>query len=79
MTREAMVKEIEEKLGMSELDGIRHIDRPTWWLRRMFLKILENNDTDINIGCLKCELIRLANFLSISTRFSAYCKEAKND
>lgn len=62
MTREAMVKEIEEKLGMNELDGIRHIDRPTWWLRRMFLRILEYNDTE-NTGCLKCKLRRLARSL----------------
>ena len=63
MTREAMAKTIEEKLEMYELDGIRHIDRPTWWLRRMFLRILEYSNVE-NTGCLKCKLCQLARKLN---------------
>jgi len=39
MTRNAMVKKIGDVLGVRELDGVRHIDRPSWWLRQMFSEV----------------------------------------
>ena len=38
MTRNAMAKVIEDQVGRDGLDGIRHIDRPTWWLRKAVLE-----------------------------------------
>ena len=35
MTRDAMVKEIEDRLQSDEIDGVKHVDRPTWWLKQM--------------------------------------------
>jgi len=41
MTRNAMAKVIADQIGRDSLDGIRHIDRPTWWLRSMISDNLE--------------------------------------
>ena len=35
MTRDAMVKEITGRVQSDEIDGVKHVDRPTWWLRQM--------------------------------------------
>ena len=45
MTRGAMAKKIEKTLGMSELDGVRHTDRPTAWLRKMVSKAGNQSET----------------------------------
>ncbi|MBI4621077.1 MAG: hypothetical protein HY739_13100 [Desulfobacterales bacterium] len=47
-------------MGKSELDGVRHIDRPTSWLRKMFAEIERHDET---VGCLKCELVKLSHSL----------------
>jgi len=44
MTRNAMAKVIEDQLGRDSLDGLRHIDRPTWWLRMMVLEGPASNE-----------------------------------
>jgi hypothetical protein len=63
MIRVAMAKKIEDTLGMSELDGVRHTDRPTWWLRQMIAEIERHESEVEKVGCLKCELIRAAHSL----------------
>jgi N-acyl-D-aspartate/D-glutamate deacylase len=30
-----MAEYIKERLGIDKIEGIIHIDRPTWWLRKM--------------------------------------------
>jgi len=57
MTRNAMAKKIEEKLGMSELEGVRHIDRPTWWLRQMVANVgVGEQCQDETVCCPKVDM-----------------------
>lgn len=44
MTRNAMAKIITDQIGRDSLDGIRHIDRTTWWLRKMVSEDLAAED-----------------------------------
>ena len=64
MTRNAMVKAITEKLGRDEIERIKHIDRPTWWLRqmanteRMGIDVVECPKIEGRINRGECETIK---------------------